>query len=118
MALKSELMATGMPAGQAAKLGFDPITAYTSAGTTQATATALAANAANVTTTAVNSGVIVKRMSETNVIYNAGPQVLTVYPDIGGTILGLAKNAGLQIAATKTVTLWGDGATLLPNISA
>jgi hypothetical protein len=118
MALKSELMAGGMPATLASKLGFDPLTAYTAAGTTQATATLLTGNAANVTTALANAGVLIKRMNERNIIYNIGPNVLTIYPDVNGTIAGLAKNAGTQLAAGKTATFEGDGLILLPNISA
>jgi hypothetical protein len=119
MALKQELMASGMSASLANKLGFDPATVYAAAGTTQGTATVLTGNVANVTTVGANSGVILGRPNERNLIYNGGSgNVLTVYPPVGGTILGLAKNAGLQVSQGKAVTIEGDGTTFFSNLSA
>lgn len=118
MASKAELMACGMSAAEANKLGYDPVTNFNAAGSTQATATSLTANCSNVTTASANQGVIIARVNETNFIFNAGPNVLTIYPPVGGTILGVAKNAGIQIAASKAATISGDNLSFIANISA
>ena len=108
MALKSELMAGGLPYALANKLGFEPLTAYTAAGTTQGTATALVANNANVTTSSIGGGVIMVSPNQKYMVYNAGPNVLTVYPPVGNAFAGLATNAGVQVAPLNSVRT--DGA--------
>lgn len=108
MALKGELMAVGMPPSQANRLGFDASTAFTAAGTTQGTATVLSANNAVVTTSSIGAGVIVG--AETKYcIYNAGPNVLSIYPAVGDGFLGLATNASIQVAAGNTCKIEGGG---------
>jgi hypothetical protein len=117
MALKSDLMAAGFPAGQANKLGLDPSAAVTAAGTTQGTATALAGNNANVTTSSVSAGVKLQATEGSSFVYNTGPNTLTVYPPVGSTILGLAVNAGLTVAAGSGVLCIPNGANIACNIS-
>lgn len=117
MALKSELMATGMPAAQAREIGFDPVTTYSAAGTTQATATSLSANFANVTTVAANSGVIITGRGM-QFILNSGANVLTVYPPVGAKFNAGATNAGVQVAPGKNVLIIGAGTTFGANLSA
>lgn len=117
MPLKSELMASGMSAAEASKLGLDPVAAFTAAGTTQATATVLSGNVANVTTSAIGAGVMVGFSREKNVVFNAGPNVLTIYPPVGSTILGQAVNVGIQLAPSQTAILEGDGTTLVALVN-
>ena len=108
MALKSELMAVGMPAMQANRIGLDAATAFTAAGTTQGTATVLTANNANVTTSSIGAGVITGS-EQMYTIYNAGPNVLTIYPAVGGTFAGLVLNQGFQIAPLNSGQVIGSG---------
>jgi hypothetical protein len=114
MPLKSELMAIGMPASQANRLGFDPITNFTAAGTTQGTATVLSANNANVTTSSVAGGVILTSGEVDYNIYNAGPSVLQIYPVAGIAFGGLAVNTPIQVAAGGTAQIAGGGPTGAP----
>ena len=109
MSLKSELMAIGVPSSPASDLGLDPITAFTAAGTTQGTATTLTANNANVTTSSIGAGVIVASARQLYNIYNAGPNVLTIYPIVGGTFAGLALNGGFQVAPLNSAQVIGGG---------
>lgn len=118
MATKAELMAVGMPASQANRLGYDTFTAVTSAGSTQLTATVAAGNASKVTCAIGGSGMRLNSSEQQGLVYNIGPQVLTVYPIVGGTINGLAINAGIQLAAGKSATLFADGLNTIANISA
>lgn len=117
MALKSDLMATGMPAVQATKLAFDPSAAVTAAGTTQGTATALAGNNANVTTSSIGAGIKLQATEGYAYAYNAGPNTLTVYPPVGSTMIGLAVNAGLTVAAASGVLTVACGTNIAWNIS-
>jgi hypothetical protein len=110
MSTKSELMAVGNQASTANRLGFDPVTAFTAAGTTQGTATALTANNAKVTTASDSAaGVILGSSEQKYMIYNVGPSVLTIYPAVGTAFAGLAANAGIQVAATGAATIECNG---------
>lgn len=111
-------MAGGLPAELANKLGFDVFQTLAAAGTTQGTAAKVVGNCANVTTVGVNSGVILTSVGQNFIFNGGGANVLTVYPPVGGTILGLAKNAGITLANAKAMTIFGDGLTFLANISA
>jgi hypothetical protein len=111
MPLKSELMAVGMPAAHANRLGLDPITNFTAAGTTQATATVLSANNANVTTSSVSGGVILASGEVDYSVYNAGPSVLQIYPVVGIAFGGIAANSPIQVAAGGTAQIAGGGPT-------
>jgi hypothetical protein len=120
MASVNELMAAGMPAAQASKLGSDPVTVFAAAGTTQATATLLTASFANVTTVASSAGV---RLPPANskgltVILNNGANVLSIYPATGEKINGLANNIAITAAPGKCVMLVGDNNQWGANISA
>lgn len=115
MALRSVLMAVGMPAPMATKFGYDPVQAVTAAGTTQATAQALNTNCASVTTSAINAGVIINQPNDDNYIINAGPNTLTVYPPVGSNFQALAANVGLQVAVGDALMTKGCGTTLLAS---
>ena len=117
MPSKSGLMFGSLPALAANELGSDALGTATAAGTTQLTATQLVGNFTNVTTNAINAGVIVNSMNGRNMIYNTGPNTLTVYPAVGGTIVGLAVNQGFTLATGSSVLLEGDGSNLMGNFS-
>ena len=104
MPATSELMASGMPSQQARLLGLDPITTFSAAGTTSATATVLTADFANVNVVGANSGVRLPSPSTLpglGVVVNTGSNVLTIYPHTGGQINGLAANTGVTLAPNK-----------------
>lgn len=76
---------------------FNP--AATAAGTTQANATPLDALTSVVTTVPAGSGVRLDPMlMERQTVINGGANVLSVYPQPGMMIAGLALNAPFQIA--------------------
>lgn len=120
MASIQELMGSGMPAAQASKLGSDPVTTFAAAGTTQATATLLTSNFANVTTVAANSGVRLRSASGSGltVVVNNGANVLSIYPATGEKINGAATNAAITVAPGKCVMMYGDNNQWAGNISA
>lgn len=121
MVTTRELMGSGMPASQAAKLGSDDASLTVSAaGTTQATATLLTSDFSVVTTVASGAGV---RMPSAHgqglwVIINAGANVLSAYPATSEKFNNLAANTSVQIAPGKCAMLWGDNNIWGVNISA
>ena len=117
MPSKAVLMGSSAPASLASKLGEDPLTAFTAAGTTQATATTLTSNFANVTTPAPNNGVIMNDPYGRTFIYNSGPNTLLIYPPVGGTMVGLSINAAVNIASGSGADIEGDGLNYLVNFS-
>ena len=120
MALTSELMAAGIAALPARMLGSDPVTVFAAAGTTQATATPLTSDFANVTTVGSSAGVRLPAAIGQGlvVIINNGANVLSIYPATGEKINGLAANAAITAAPGKCVMLFGDGNQWGANISA
>lgn len=116
MALKSDLMASSLPYEAAGKIGQDPVTAITAAGTTQTGATSLNCNCANVTTSTIGGGVLITEPIGRNFVYNAGPNTLTVYPPVGQNFVGLANNVGIQVASASSVMAEGNGTSLIWNI--
>lgn len=118
MASKAELMAAGLPGAVATKLGVDGgVNTATAAGTTQGTATTLTSNFVNVTTSTIGGGVIIGLPFERNFVWNSGPNTLTVYPPVGGTVIGLAQNVGVTVAANSGVFMEGDGINFLSNVA-
>jgi hypothetical protein len=111
MALKSELMAVGMPGSQANRLGYEPIASFTAAGSSQATATTLTSNSASVTTSAAGNGVILGSYEQKFSVFNIGPFTCAVYPPVGGTFTGLAVNAPVTVAANTSAWFEGGGAS-------
>jgi hypothetical protein len=105
MSLTSELMAAGMPSGQANQLGFDtPALTVSAAGNSQATATQLTSDANLVTTVGASSGVILPNRPGEFVVTNNVNQTLSVYPPVGSTFAGSALNAARTL--TQGQTLW------------
>lgn len=116
MALKSDFMALGIAAAVAAKLGFDPLTVFAAAGSSQATATTLTANNSNITSG--TGGVIIGLPNETNLIMNNSGSNITVYPPVGGTINGGTLNAGFTLTSAKSLRIDAAGTNYIANMSA
>lgn len=108
MALKSELMAAGMPASLAKRIGFDPAANFAAAGSSQTTATTLTANHAIVNSG--SGGVIMGDVEQMFYIQNGLGGNLTVYPPVGCTFTGQNQNAGLTVPTTKSLWIEPAGA--------
>lgn len=113
MALKSELMASGMSAALAQRLGFDPPTNFTSAGSSISNATILTANHAVVTNTGNNQGVQIGDAFQMWFIQNVvnSSNVLIAYPPTGDNFSGLSQNTGINIPAGKALFIEPGGPT-------
>lgn len=112
MPLSREIMGGGFSAGQAKALNGQANNAVSAAGTTQATATALKTSNSFVTTVAANSGVILENAShrDSQRIYNAGTNPLTIYPPVGSRIYPAATNVGITLGNPGLIELykWSD----------
>lgn len=94
MALVQELMACGLSAAVADKIGVRAQnTGLTAAGTNQATALTLTSNYSRFSTVASGTGAALPRAhaQPEHVIYNGGANALTVYPTGTETINGSAS---------------------------
>ena len=119
MALKSELMALGMPNGQANLLGQDAVATVAAAGTNQATGTALTSNFTIISTAAASTGVVAKSTSDgPQLIYNGGINTMKVYGNGSETINGIAAATGISVPTLKSVLLIGSGTGSIAVISA
>ncbi len=119
MALKSELMAVGMPPAQANRLGQDAVQTVSAAGTNQATATVLTGNFTIVSVTGASTGVLAKSVSDgPQLIYNQGASTLQVYGNGTETINGIAGSTGVSVPTAKSVLLIGAGTGSIAVISA
>lgn len=89
-------------------LGFTSSNDVTATGTVQADAVALATEWSVVTTTPVNSGVIVAAFGAgvPNTVFNRGVNTLKVYPPVGSQIDALGINAPYPLAANKMQTFY------------
>lgn len=117
MPLKTELMAGGMPAALASRLGYDaPSVGLTATGSTQATALTMVSNFSNFTTVGSSTGAIISARQGT--VINNGVSALTLYPPVGGNINGGTVNAGISIPAGKSALYSDAGTTYVVNVSA
>ncbi len=105
MALKSELMAVGMAASLAKRIGFDPPAAFTANLTVQGTATLLTSNNANVTTSGGNTAVILNSGEERYYITTTGGQTMLVYPPSGMNFNGVSANGSISVPNGKAVLI-------------
>lgn len=118
MTLKSELMARGMPGGQAGLLGQDAASAaLTAIGSTQATALALVSDFSIFGTVAASTGAILGARGISFVVNN-GANTLTLYPPVGGNINGGTLNAGISIPVGKSAYAISNGLTYGVIVSA
>ena len=117
MATTAELMAAGFSAAQASVLGADNATGITAAGTTQATATALASAFTEVGTAAANSGVLLPAFPKTCIVSNGGANAIKVYPPVGHYMNG-TQNASFSVTNAKTATFYRSGQRWIGVLSA
>ena len=119
MALKTELMAAGLPAGAAGQIGQDAVSTIAAAGTNQATATAITSTFTIISTAPASSGVVAKSTSDgPQLIYNGGANTLKVYGNGTETINGIAGSTGVSVPTLKSVLLIGAGTGSIAVISA
>ena len=116
MALKSELMASSLPAAAAGRLGFDTITNVVPAGNSQATATAMPSNFVNLTTG--TGGVIISQTQAMHLIINNSGANITIYPPVGSFINNGTVNAGFVLNSTLRATVFTAGNQFFVNLSA
>jgi len=104
MSLTSELMAQGFPPGLALQMGYDPVqTGVSAAGSTQATATQLTADAATVSTVSGGQGVILPNRPGEFAVTNLASTNLLVYPPVGSTFAGSTLNSGRTLTQNQTM---------------
>lgn len=104
MGIAARMKGQGLSEGQAKGINGDLNTAVAAAGTNQATATKLVNSINVVTSVAASSGVILLKtdIGDTQEITNFGTNVLTVYPDSGSRLQGLATNTGMFLGLNTT----------------
>lgn len=110
MGYAKNIMGAGIPAAAAAADTISSTaTALTSAGTTQATALTISADANFVSTVAASSGVVLYNgmIGDSVFIMNdGGANPLTVYPPVGSKFNNLATNTGFSLAANTPVVCY------------
>jgi hypothetical protein len=124
VALKSELMASGMSAGLAKRIGFDPPTNFVPAtGGQTGGATLLSANHAIVAPSAGSQGVLLADAEQIYFIYNSAStsaQTISVYPPVGAFFTGKTVNSPVSLPTAQTLWIepggtggitWAVGAT-------
>jgi hypothetical protein len=114
----AKLIPTGISATSALAICGDVATAITAAGTTQATATALAAAKNYVSTTAASTGVLLPQGNGGDIVfvYNGGANTLAVYPPVGSQINNLAANTAVSVATLKSAYFEYASATQLASL--
>jgi NO-binding membrane sensor protein with MHYT domain len=119
MALNTELMACGMQAEGAKKLGYDtPATGLTATGSTQGSALALTSTCSIFSTVSASTGAVLSSASKPAVVYNGGASTLTVYPPGTFNFLGLSASVGISVPANKSALFIPVGTQIVANISA
>lgn len=115
MAFAKNQMGLGVAAAEAAGDFIAQVqTGISAAGTTQATATLVSADANLVSTVAASSGVIVYngQIGDSCIVFNdGGANTLIVYPPTSGKINNLATNAGMVLGINTAVLLMKVSAT-------
>jgi len=103
---KATLVGSHMPPLHATSIAGTLTTGLTAAGTTQGTALAITDDINVVTTTALNSGVVLSAnltIGDTVLVSNFGANALSVYPPTGGKIDNGSANAAKSVAANTTL---------------
>lgn len=100
MSLASEMMTGGISAGGARAINGQVASSVSAAGSSISDATELKAGHNIVTTVASGTGVLLpnSEIGDEVLVYNAGANVLTVYPPSGSTINQLSASVGAQLA--------------------
>ena len=118
MTLVSELMARGMPAGQAELVAQDAVTTpQTATGSTQTDAFPIVSKFTIFGTTASNTGALLPARGRV-LIVNSGANPLKVYPPVGGNINGGSTNAAFSLTNAKSAIFESNGLTWFANMSA
>lgn len=119
MALAVDLVGLGLPNDVATALGQSDLTAFTAAGTTQGTATALTASNSIVTSAASQTGVILPSTATRTRLFfiqnsPSSTAAAVVYPPTGIRFSGLAANIGITVPIggfividAQSSTYWG-----------
>lgn len=121
MATKAELMAGGMPAALANKIGQDAtVSGLTAAGTVQGNALQIVSSSSIFGTVAAGTGAILPSAHGKGkyIIVNGGANALLVYPAVGETINNGAANASISIPTTKSAIFDGNNNQWSAAISA
>ena len=107
MGFAKNIMGAGVPAAAAAADTIASVaTGLTAAGTTQATALSITADANFVSTVGASSGVIIYNGvigDSVFIVNDGGANPLTVYPPVGSKFNSLATNTGFTLAANTPV---------------
>lgn len=119
MALKSELMASGMSGAEANRLGLDGLATLTATGASQGAAAPLLSNFTNVNAGS-GAGVILSQSHAMHCIINTTGGNVLIYPPVGGTINPsiLAQNAAFTLTTGKTALIITGGTNFFANMSA
>lgn len=121
MATKAELMAGGMPAALANKIGQDAtVSGITATGSTQNDAFQIVSSSTIFGTVAASTGAILPSAHGKGLytIFNGGANALTIYPAVGEKINNSATNASISIPTSKGVALIGSNNQWNATISA
>jgi hypothetical protein len=101
MSSATELMAGGLPATLANRLGSDTQTAVTAAGTTTADATVCVGEFIEIGTAGANTGIRLPDGGDTYVVRNGGASTVKVYPPTGSFMNG-TQDAAFSVTNAKT----------------
>lgn len=108
MALVSDLMGTGVPAATATLLGNIPST-IAGVGTTQSGAAQITSSMAALTTASSQTAFVFRSTATITrlfFIYNSSATTALIYPQSGGTIVGLSQDAAFSLAQNKSALFW------------
>jgi len=117
MSTPAELMAGGMPALLANRIGADVATGITAAGSSQATATVLSAGFNLIGTAAASTGVLLPSNTDSVSLFNGGASPVSVYPPVGSFMNGVV-NAAFTVTNGKTASFHRSGNQYIGNLSA
>lgn len=116
MPIATRLLGVGLPAATAQNIVGDVDNAATAAGTSSTDAYQMYAAVTNFTTVAASSGGKVPPMNpgDSIMVYNAGANTLTIYPETGCTFNNAASSVSL--AANKGILIFKKSATTSASI--
>lgn len=121
MAIVTDLMGLGMPGPLATLLGNTPGT-IAGVGTSQATGALINSSMAQLTTTGGATAFTFRStttISRLFFLYNSSATSALIYPQVGGTIIGLSQDAAFTLAQNKSVLFWHwNSTTWVANLTA
>lgn len=116
MANKSSLMALGMPAGLASRLGVDDTASFVAAGASAGAAVSLTSSFFTFSTAPASTGGIIA-FQGIGTGYNAGANTVKVYAPSGQYMNG-TLNGSISVPTTKSCIVIQSGNRWIGNISA